>query len=363
MNYLCGMYYIIGQGLAGTALALTFLENEIPFRIFDDGHLSSSSTVAAGMWNPIVFRRVNKSWMADDLIPELEEFYPQWEERLKSSFYHSKPIWRIHTTKQELDIWFEKRTLPGFQPYLFNPRERFEEIFGKNCPYGEGEVRHAGYLDLPSFLSSARRHFEALNLFHHESLPETFDPENFFSNNLPRGIVIDARGYRSGLSALWDYLPWGLTKGEVLTLECFDLQEERIFNSGFFLLPLGNHTFRLGATFNWDELDEEPTKAKREELLSKFEKFFDAPYRVLDHKAGIRPTVQDRKPLMGKHPKMENLFLFNGLGTKGVMLAPFLARHFTDYLVRNERLMKEVDISRFDRLWGEKHPQINHPQG
>ena len=73
------MYVIIGQGLAGTTLALRFLERNVPFRIIDNGHESSSSMVAAGLWNPIVFRRVNKTWMADESLEELEDFYPRWE--------------------------------------------------------------------------------------------------------------------------------------------------------------------------------------------------------------------------------------------------------------------------------------------
>lgn len=317
--------------------------------------------IAAGLWNPIVFRRVNKSWMADDFIPVLESFYPSWEERLNTRFYHPKPVWRILASKQEQDLWHEKKSLEGFSPYLFNPKPLFHDFFGKDNSFGEGEVRHAGYLDLPEFLISTKRYFEKKGFYLSTSVPET-DLSNF-REMLPKApeALIDARGYRSGFSNDWNYLPWGLTKGEVLTLRIPNLKSDRTFNSGFFLLPLGNDLFRLGATFNWEDKDENPTEKAKEELLTKFRRYFKTEFEVVGHRAGVRPTVQDRRPLMGKHPEHDFLFLFNGLGTKGVMLAPFLSNHFVDYLIGGETLMKEVDISRFENLYGKKDNHINHP--
>jgi hypothetical protein len=356
------VYLILGQGLAGTALALRFHERGIPFHIWDDGHNSSGSMVAAGLWNPIVFRRVNKSWMADEFIPALEEFYPSWEDKWKANFYHPKPVWRIHTSKQELDKWFEKKSLPGFKPYLFNLEERYERVFGKKPPHGEGEVRHAGYLDLPEFLNQARSFFQDIGVYSNKQVSESQEPKDLrIGKGKPEGII-DARGYRSGLSPWWNYLPWGLTKGEVLTLRCPDLKLNRTFNSGFFLLPLENGDYRLGATFNWDERDERPTKAAREELLRKFSAFFGCTYKVVDHKAGVRPTVQDRRPLMGKHPRYDDVFLFNGLGTKGVMLAPYLSDHFANWLEGKVELMPEIDTARFEHLRGQKNPSVNYPK-
>jgi hypothetical protein len=113
------MNIILGQGLAGTVLAFRLLERGEEVRIIDDQWKSSSSMVAAGLWNPIVFRRINKSWKADECIAELDLFYPSLEDKLKAKFYRSVPIWRIHGSKQEQDLWDEKKDLPGFRPYLF----------------------------------------------------------------------------------------------------------------------------------------------------------------------------------------------------------------------------------------------------
>lgn len=354
------MYVIIGQGLAGTTLALRFLERNVPFRIIDNGHESSSSMVAAGLWNPIVFRRVNKTWMADESLEELEDFYPRWERELGGHFYIPKPVWRIHSTKQERDKWDEKKTLPGFAPYLKNPENQFEKFFGFKSEFGEGTVEHCGYLDLPQYLTRARDYLKKKGLFESRALPLDFAVDDLIHKKNFEG-VIDARGYKSGLSARWQYLPWGLTKGEVITLYCPDLELEKTFNSGFFLLPLGNKRYRLGATFNWDRTDETPTENAKRELLDKFARFFDTPFEVMEHKAGVRPTVQDRRPMMGRHVKEKEVYLFNGLGTRGVMIAPLLAAHFANWLQGNDMLMKEVDIARFEHLRDQKNPSIDFP--
>jgi len=358
------MVAILGQGIAGTILALRLIERDIDFIILDDGHRSSSSMVAAGLWNPIVFRRINKSWMADEFITELEAFYPRMEKLLGAEFYQPRSIWRIHGSKQEVDKWFEKNDLPGFRPYLFNPSARLEAKFGQKPQFGEGEVRHAGYLDIPVFLVAAKRYFSERECYQEVSLdsnPEVKEMEKTIFRGKEISKVIDCRGNQSAQSDWWSYLPFGLTKGEVLTLRCPDLDLERTFNAGFFVLPLGSDLYRVGATFNWKERTTDPTEAGKRELLEKFEKYVGLNYEIVDHKAGIRPTVQDRRPLMGKHPEVDHLYLFNGLGTKGVMLAPFLSEHFLEWLYGKKELSPEVNIDRFEKFLGENNPTINYP--
>ena len=71
------------------------------------------------------------------------------------------------------------------------------------------------------------------------------------------------------------------------------------------------------------------------------------PYEIRDHKAAVRPTVKDRRPLLGVHPEFPNIFIFNGLGTKGASQGPYFANHMADFLTENTPLDPEVDIRRF----------------
>jgi glycine/D-amino acid oxidase-like deaminating enzyme len=71
------------------------------------------------------------------------------------------------------------------------------------------------------------------------------------------------------------------------------------------------------------------------------------PYEIIKHEAGIRPTVNDRRPILGIHPEHPRLAVFNGLGTKGVMLAPYFANQLIDHLEKEQTIDPEVDLSRF----------------
>lgn len=333
--------------------------------VVDNLHANSSSMVAAGLWNPIVFRRINKSWLADEVIADLEKFYPEKEILLGASFYHSLPLLRKHSSALEADLWAEKENTDEFGHFLGRTGKAGpdDDKFG-NFPFGKGHVKGAGYVDLPIFLESARQYLMLKGAFRQMefTLPETSDEiEQISIGGLKPNRIIDCRGYKTAASIWWRYLPFGLTKGEVITVRCAGLNLKEVFNAGFFVQPLGKDIYRVGATFNWEDKDEFTTEEARSFLVEKWEKHINLPIEILDQKAGVRPTVQDRRPLLGQHPLNEKLFIFNGLGTKGVMLAPLMSRFFVSFLLDGVPMNKEYDIARFQKLLGKEYPEISHP--
>lgn len=358
------MYCILGQGLAGTALAFRFEESGIPFKIIDNGFKSSSSMVAAGLWNPIVFRRINKSYLAEEFLDAQEHFYPRLEKKLDAKFYFPLPLARIHKSKWELDTWFEKMTLPQFENYLTAKTADWNSSNFTPQPFSAHKVNRTGHLDTTVYLKAARRYFLESNqlIETNADLPNTAEELRHWSvagNSFDR--IIDCRGYKSALSQWWEYLPFGLTKGETIVVKCSGLNLKEICNSGFFIIPLGDDMYRVGATFNWDDPTPNTTEAGKQELLEKIRNTISLPFEVIEHLAGVRPTVQDRRPLFGRHPIAKNLFLFNGLGAKGVMMAPYFAQVFRGYLEDQQALPTDTDIARYASFLGKKNPQINHP--
>jgi glycine/D-amino acid oxidase-like deaminating enzyme len=342
---------ILGQGIAGSVLALEMLERGEDVTVVDNGHISSSSMVAAGLWNPIVFRRINKSWLADELIEALDSFYQSAEKKFGAKFYHEIPIWRIHSSELERELWNEKIGTADFGPYLLRNETNHSYKF-PTFPFGDGLVLKSGFIDVPAFLGAVRDYLIASGRYvlAHSELPESLDELNSWAvNGRTPNRIIDCRGYKTAQNRWFGYLPFGLTKGEVLTISCPGLDIHKVFNSGFFLLPLGDDVYRLGATFNWDQTDELTTISARDELLKKFRKWVDLPVDVVDQRAGVRPTVVDRRPLIGRHPLAEKLFIFNGLGTKGIMIAPYMARQFCAFLEGKGIIHPEADIRRFER--------------
>ena len=347
-------YIIVGQGLAGSILALTLLKYGKSVIVIDQTKASTASKVAAGLYNPVVFKRLVKSWMADDLLTYMDEFYPEMQELLGAEFYFSKRILKPFAEEQEKALWLKKVEEP-IGKYLN------EAIFEDDLngiiynPLGISEVMHAGNVDTIQFLNSSKDYFQKNNLF----IDELFDynqikieEETVNYKDISASKIIFCEGYKAIENPYFKWLPFKLTKGEILTIKLkhtHHIPFNTVINKAVFILPVGNDTYKVGATYEWQDLTESITEKGKNYLVEKLQKILKIPFEIINHQAGIRPTVNDRRPLIGLHPEHSQLAVFNGMGTKAVMLAPFFAFQFANALRHHTALDKEVDIARFKK--------------
>ena len=350
-------YIIVGQGLAGTILAQTLIKHGKSVVIIDEQGLSNASRIAAGLYNPVVFKRLVKSWMADELISFMNDFYTIAEQLLNEKFYFKKQIVKLFSEEQEKALWLKKGNEDVGKYLSKTIQNNFLIDIIHNAPTGESsEVIDAGNLDTALFLDAFRKHFRTNN----QLLEQKFEydqlsvSENSVSyKNFIADKIIFCEGYKCLDNPYFKWLPFKLTKGEIITVKIPLLSQketnlsEKVINKGVFVLPVGNNTFKVGSTYEWSDLVEQPTEKGRAYLIEKLQKILKVPFEIIDHQAGIRPTVNDRRPLIGIHPEHPALAVFNGMGTKGVMLAPYFANQLFDFLENNLPLDKEVDIARF----------------
>ena len=342
-------YIIIGQGLAGSVLAYTLMQENQTVMVIDEGAEVSSSKVAAGLCNPVVFKRLTKSWMIDEVLAQAKTFYKKQEELLENQFYFDVPLYKLFVDEDEQIFWKQKSN----EPHLFDwIDDKLEYPFDKrkvNHPFGASKTLQSGFLKTTSWLTN----FKSYLIENDSYLKQKFDYTKI--KFLTKGVawknyqakkIIFCEGYQSINNPYFDWLPFKLTKGEVLTINFENLELKDTINKGVFILPYGDN-YKLGATYNWDELDEIPTEDGKDQLLKKASKFINDGIKVINHKAGVRPTVSDRRPLLGIHPTHDQLGVFNGLGTKGVMLAPYFANKLVNLILKNEQLPGEVNINRF----------------
>lgn len=347
-------YIIVGQGLAGTVLADILMQRGKKVLVIDEHHSTIASRVAAGLYNPVVFKRIVKSWMADELIPFMDDYYNDAELRVNSKFYYKKQIIKIFTESNEKEFWL-KKTNEDVGKYL---DKKIEEAFLEDivhAPLGASHVLSAGNLDTVKFLDAFWDHFSQKHMvmnerFNYDHLLLHGQQVSYKDHQADK--IIFCEGHKTVSNPFFGHLPFKLTKGEVLTVRIPKLSEqkdvfEKVINKGCFILPVGNDLFKVGATYEWNDLSEQPTEKGKNELIEKLKKVLKVPFDILEHKAGVRPTVSDRRPILGLHPERHNVAIFNGLGTKGVMLAPYFADHFAGFLEGKNNLDKEVDIARF----------------
>ncbi len=331
---------VVGQGLAGSVLALELMNEGRSVIVIDKPELSASSKVAAGIYNPIVFKRLTQSWLADMVLPVMLDFYGDLETKFQVQLLHHVKITRLYANKDEEELWKKKAV-----------NELTEFIDCGSREDMSGLVKQAGYLDVPEFLERSRAFFIQRNAFVEEKFDHAqvvFEGDNIVYNNITCNKIIFCEGPLYRNNPWFKDLRFKPAKGEILTIVCEDLKADTILNKDIFILPLPkeNH-FKVGATYDWEDLTDKPTEEGRKTLEEKLKKIIPYKFKVVKHEAGVRPSTIDRRPVIGFHSERRSLGIFNGFGTKAVMLAPYFAKHFCSFMENKTALWQEVDIKRF----------------
>ncbi len=307
--------------------------------VADDGAPGSSSRVATGLIHPITGRRIVKTWMADTLIPEARAWYRALEGKTDTSFFRDVEIVEAFTSAGNRNDWSARTGDPAYAPYIkaaIGPGGLGESLL---LPLG-GVTVQGYHIDTSAYLSAAG------HLLGDALVRGTVTGKREW-NGMAFGRIIDCTGYLARSNPRFGQVPLVPVKGETLTIQCAGLPEGRVFNAGKHLLPLGGGRWHVGSTFDWRFRHTRPSGAGRAELEEFLDRYVTVPYRVEAHQAAVRPAIDGRRPVIGMHPDHPDIGLFNGLGTKGVLLAPWLAAQFTAHLLDGAPLHPETDIARF----------------
>ncbi len=347
-------YLIIGQGLAGSILAYKLIKSGKTCLVIDRTTQASSSAVAGGMFNPVTGKHLAKTWLADDIFPVLHKFYAEVSKDLVQDFYHPVSVYRPFVNENQKKQFAQaigKHKLENYTSFLDTPAYDPNQI--KN-EFGGIRISDSGWLDVPAFVESIRKFLKNTGSFR----DDLFDYEliahkkgQIIYGEYIFAKIIFCEGYYAFQNPLWKWLPFNPVKGESLLceIENYDIQE--IINQGAWIIPIEQNLYRIGATYSWHELDFLKTERAKKELLEKVSVFLKCNFSVKNQQAGIRPASKDRRPFLGVHPVFKNLYIFNGLGAKGVSMAPYLADQLIDFLENKKDLDKETTIERFYPLY------------
>lgn len=338
-------YLIVGQGLAGSCLALELAKRKASFLVIDHLAPNSASRVAAGLFNPITGKTLQYTWRATEFFPFMIEFYKQAQHDLGNVFLHEMPILRPFISEAEYNQWKTNN-----HPFVSGVnKDEYWQTFIQHH-YGFLELNHCGYLDTDSFLSSVRIKIKEQNCLQ-ESVFSFADLNAAQSTyqNIPFNHLIFCEGVAANTNPYFKWTPIKKLKGETMLIET-ELPTNVIFNRGVFAVPTHeSNRFLVGSTYAHDETSGN-TEAGLSELKKKAEQLFKKGFKIISTNWGHRPTTPDRRPVLGRHPNHKNLLIFNGLGTKGVSLAPFFAVQLASYLDGKMDLDLAVNIERFYSL-------------
>jgi len=348
-------YLIVGLGIAGTSFCETLEKNGKTFRVISDDS-QTSSHVAAGMYNPVILKRFTLVWKALEQMNIILPFYTELEKKLKVKLDYKLPVLRRFASIEEQNLWFEASDKNGLKQFL-SPETLPNNNPNIDAPFGYGRVLNSGRIDTNKLLRYYEQFLKENNLL----VNETFEYDSLQISNcfvsyksFEAKQIVFAEGYGLSRNPYFNYLPLTGTKGELLTIKAPELKETNVIKSSLFLIPMENDLYRVGATYKWKDKTNLPTEAAKIEILEKLDRFLKCDYEVVDHVAGIRPTVTDRRPLAGRHPKHQNIYVLNGFGSRGVLVGPYASQQLFELIEYQNPIDKEMDIERF---------RIKHFQG
>ncbi len=338
---------LIGQGLAGTTLGWHLRWRGMRCLIIDREESVTSSKIAGGLMTPVTGQRLVPTWMLEELWPAAIEFYHRVETETQTRLFHQRGYVRLFQNEVEQDR-FAQRDLADI-PVSIRPQPLVdEESF--HSPLGGFGMPKAGQLDVAAYLNASRLVFEQAGMYRAADVDPTCGMKP-----VPDGVQLPDLGLRTrrlifcqGFAARAN--PWlqGIefdpTRGELLTIQVPGLRETRVVNRGVWLAPIGDGLFRVGSTYDRDNLEAGPTDAGRDELCTRLREFLRLPFDVIDHSAAVRPIVVGRHPIIGMHPQYSQFGVFNGLGSKGALQAPFFADQLADLLSSSKSPDDRVDV-------------------
>jgi glycine oxidase len=326
-------FLIIGQGLAGTAMAWELLWRGREVLVVDAGEAVTSSRIAAGLVTPITGQRLALSWRVDEMLAAARPYYERVASEMGVEFFRSRLVRRIFCSASEARVWETRRHELARQPFI--ARAQCPEA----GPFGGCEL-HGAHLECPGYLRASRAAFERRGCFREDLLV----PEEAAA--YPARCVIFCQGFAASHNPRFPWIQWKAAKGEILTIRTRGLDPGLILSAGQWLVPDAEGVARTGSTYDWAHLDTVPTAEARGLLERGLPRLHPEPAEVVAHHAAVRPIIRESKALIGRHPVTDKLAFFNGLGSKGSLHAPFFARQLADHLVLDLPLEPECDLRR-----------------
>ncbi|RKE98237.1 NAD(P)/FAD-dependent oxidoreductase [Ichthyenterobacterium magnum] len=341
-------YIIVGSSLAGISFSEVLRANNKSFIVFDNDS-QQSSIVAAGLYNPVILKRFTEVWQAKAQLDLALPKYKALEDLLNVKLDYKIPVYRRFTSIEEQNKWFTAADKPSLEHYLSTTLKKNVNA-NIDAPFGFGEVLQTGRIDTKALIKNYRNYLVEMNQF----VNETFNYQNLsvledkieYQDYLASNIVF-AEGFGVRHNPFFKSLPLNVAKGELITIKAPDLNIDFTLKASVFIVPIEDDLYWVGATYNWKDTTNSVTEEGKNELVNKLKKIITCDFKVVNQVAGIRPTVIDRRPLVGAHEIHSNMYVLNGLGTRGVIIGPYVAEQLYEFIENKLPLDNAINVKRF----------------
>ena len=341
-------YIVVGIGLAGINFCEQLEKHSKSFIVFDDSS-QKSSKVAGGLYNPVVLKRFTPVWKSDEQLALAMQVYGGLEKKLELKLDYKFPVYRKLASIEEQNNWIAVSNKEGLAKYLHDHIIKNDNASIK-ANFDFGKVNHTGRIDVKVLIKAYKKRLKEEcrikdEKFIYNDLKVVQNKVAY--NDVEANQIVFAEGYGLTNNPFFKELPLVPAKGELLTIHAPELNIDFVLKGPVFLIPVGEDRYIVGATYEWKDISNKTTQKAKKQLLEKIKTLINSPFEVVNQVAGIRPTVRDRRPLVGRHKEFKNVYVLNGLGTRGVMIGPYAAKQLYNHIENNAPLNEEINVERY----------------
>lgn len=342
-------YIIVGDGFAGLFFAHQLIINGKSFLIFSSGERSASK-VSAGIVNPVVLKKFTTFWKAQEQLDLLRKTLQEVSVYTGRNYLIEEPVRRIFHDENEKSNWIKKSADLEMSPFLSDEFQYFPVI--KN-DFGTGEVLQSARLDVEGFFAGMSAYLKDSGSFVKDLFDyRLLDVENSgYGGEITFSKIIFAEGVQVRDNPFFGQIPVQPNKGHRIAVKLHvPLPGNETFKKKHFLFKIKEDQYFYGGTYDRLSTRDGIDDSALRQLSDGLRDLYPHNFSMEETAWGFRPTVSDRRPILGNHSQYRNLFVFNGLGARGILNGCYFAKILYEFAENGTELPMEVSLKRFTQI-------------
>ncbi len=356
---------IVGGGLAGLATAAQLVEKNKNLRVlvYEARNIGDgASGVPAGMVNPATGQRARMVWNAEACFRMLDKRLDQLNSGSKTNLKLQNGVMRPAIDELLAENFRaalqSKRWPKGWVEWL-EPKDVQKQVpFLKDCT-GALYIRKGKTVRTPEYLEAYADYLKKAGVRFVFGGPYRIDNDKGWTlsngtNTFSAPALVVSTGFKARENRYWSELPLNAVKGQLAIYHCAEVISSMPAISAYgYITPIDDHTLAVGSTYEHHFHDENPDAQGAGLLDQKLKELLPDLYekcKRIGQWSGIRATTPDRLPVVGEHHDLKGLYVYAGLGSKGLLYSEHVASLLAMHITEQKDLPFEVSLYRFSRM-------------
>lgn len=352
---------IIGGGLAGLSAAAHLIEKDskLNILIYDATKIGdAASGVPGGLVNPVTGQKARVVWQAETSIKQIEKRVDLLSDFADLHLSLKNGVLRPaidETLAANLKRAHSEKSWPGGKQWL-SSSEVAQRIPYLTSTTGGLFLNKGMVVRTPEYMDCYTRYLKDKEIkFAFGGPYKLYHEDHWILDNRKAKFsspqVVITSGYKTKENRYWCQIPMNSVKGQLAIYHCDTVVDRLPAISAYgYIAPVDRNQLVVGSTYEHHFHDEKPDGQSAGLLDRKLKELLPGLYgkcRRIGLWSGIRATTPDRMPIVGEHPNHKGMFVFTGLGSKGLLYSEQVAGYLANHLLSRDHLPDEISLMRF----------------